>query len=812
MNLAQLKSHWIHLAAIAAFFLTCCVFFYPQLQGKVLPQGDIRQWQGMAKEVQDFKEKTGESSLWTNSMFSGMPTYYISAPSNSNLNIYVKRLLGLGFTGQFGMFLLGMISFYILMMVLRIKPVLAILGSIAFALTTNNLVLLEAGHNTKIWTLMSSPLVIAGVISAYRHKYLMGLILFGIGMSVNLLSDHPQMTYYLGIVLFVYVIAEFIKALKANKLKSFFYASGVLVVGLLLAIGSFSSKLLPTLEYSEDTMRGKPILTKTNDKMDSSSKVEGLAWDYAMKWSNGWVDLLPSFIPRAVGGSSGERVGSDSAFAKELKKRGQSVRDLRAPTYWGGLPFTSGPIYFGAVIFLLFFIGAFAVKGPIKWWIVIGSFLTFLISLGYNLEWFNRLLFDYLPAFNKFRTPNSVLSVTAIIIPILAILTLQKILSEESLNEKLVLGSGLALTSLCFALAIVGPSVFDMTAESDLQYAQYGFDTSIFEEDRASMLRSSALRTGLIMLFVMGFIWAVMKSKISNTVAMIGIAIFALADQMMVNLRYMSPSDYETARRYKNNFEQRPVDKQILQDPDPYYRVYDRSINTFNSTQASYYHKCIGGYHAAKLQRYQDMIEYHIAPGNEDVLNMLNTKYIIFRQDQSSPEQVQMNPAALGNAWFVNNVKMVDTADEEIEALNDFDPLGTAVVHKDFSNYVNGFNGPKEGTIKLTSYAPNELVYQSNSNSEQLAVFSEVWYGPNKGWNAYIDGQKADHIRANYILRALKIPSGNHEIRFKFEPSSFKTGSILSLVSSGILLLLFGFYLFRVFKYGWEGAEFKFGA
>ena len=808
MSISNLKGYWIHGVAIIAFLLSTAIFFYPQFQGKTLRKGDIMQWEGMRKEVNDFKKETGETSLWTGSMFSGMPTYYIQTSDDSNLVKYVIKAMKFGMGGEVGRFLLGMLSFYILMLILRIDPIIGIFGSILFAFTTNNMVLLGAGHYTKISTILSAPLVIAGVVSAYRNKNLLGLVLFGLGMAINLKSDHPQMTYYLGLIMVIYVITVLVNAVKSNAIPAFIKSSMYLLVGLLLALGSFSSKLLPTLEYSADTMRGKPILTASNDK-SSSSQVEGLAWDYATVWSNGWVDLLSSFIPQVVGGSSNEPVPSDSGFAKELRKRGQSVRDgVRGPMYWGGLPGTSGPVYFGAVVFLLFFIGLFVVKGNLKWWILSGTIFTFLISLGHNLEWFNRLLFDYFPAFNKFRTPNSVLSVTAVIIPVLAMVTLHKVLSDESIDYKKVLYSGLGFAVFCILLGLVGPMIFDFSANSDAQYAQYGFDTKIFESDRASMMRSSSITAGIFMLITCGVLFLFSKSKISKLIAVVIIGLLGMADQFKVNFRYMTPDDYMSKRNFESSYTPRVVDEQILTDTDPHYRVLDRSVDTYNSTFPSYFHKSIGGYHAAKLQRYQDMIERHIAPMNQNVLNMLNTNYIIFKTDQNTPEQVQRKTAALGNAWFINNIKLVNSADEEINALNDFDPLGTAVVHSEFKNYVAGLspNG-KNGTIRLTSYKPNEILYQANSNSEQLAVFSEVWYGPDKGWNAYIDGQKTDYIRVNYILRGLKVPAGNHEIKFVFEPSSYATGSIMSLISSLLLIALLVLFIWRVYSKGWDNAD-----
>jgi hypothetical protein len=385
---------------------------------------------------------------------------------------------------------------------------------------------------------------------------------------------------------------------------------------------------------------------------------------------------------------------------------------------------------------------------------------------------------------------------------------LHKVLSDDAVDFKKVLYSELGFLGFCFLLGLVGPMIFDFAANSDPQYAQYGFDTKIFESDRAAMMRSSSFTSTIFMLLTLGVLFLFSKSKLSKVIAIIIIGLLGMADQFMVNTRYMTPDDYISKRNFESSYSPRSVDKQILDDPDPHYRVLDRSVDTYNSAFPSYFHKSIGGYHAAKLQRYMDMIERHIAPMNQNVLNMLNAKYIIYKTAQDAPEQVQRNTAALGNAWYINNIKMVNSADEEINALNDFDPLGTAVVHKEYAKYVAGLkpNG-KNGSIKLTSYKPNELVYQSNSNTEQLAVFSEVWYGPNKGWNVYIDGQPSDHIRVNYILRGLKIPAGSHEIKFVFEPSSYSTGSMISLVCSLLLIALLVFFLWRVYNKGWDNTD-----
>lgn len=789
------KENWIHLVAVAAFMLIALINFYPRLQDKQLVAGDAISVKAMQQEINEFKEETGESSLWTNAMFGGMPTYYIGFHKPKDLIDYTWKFLQAGMPREIGFFFLGMVCFYILMITMGVAPLISIFAAIGFAFSTNNIILLSAGHFTKIAAVMASPLVVAGVVQAYRYKYLQGLALFALGMALNLKGDHPQMTYYLALILLPLVLVRLYKSFKEKRLPDFAKASGILLIGLLLAVGTSMSKLWPVYEYSQDTMRGKPILENNQDDFSSSS-VEGLSWDYAMSWSNGWVDLLQSFIPHSVGGSSMEEMSSDTEFAKELRKRGVSTRKgVQGPMYWGALPFTSGPIYFGVVIFALFFIAMFVLKGPLKWWVLAGVLLTALLSLGKNFEFLSRLFYEYLPVYNKFRTPNSILSITTILIPFLGFLGLGKIIKED-MDIKKVLYPGLGLAAFCALVAFIGPSMADMTSAYDARYEQMGIDPDILKADRAALMQSSALRSCVFILITLGLLYGFLKQKIKSSTMVLGIGFLAIVDLFGVNFKYVKPSDFVSQRSYENNFQMRDVDKQILADPDQHYRVFDLTISTFESASSSYYHKTIGGYHPAKLQRYQDLIDQHISRNNMNVINMLNTKYIIM-QGNDGKEAVQRNTAALGNAWFVSNIQQVNSADAEIAALQDFDPLSTAVVHDEFSDYVQGLGGSKNGRISLTSYQPNELIYESSSTTDQLAVFSEIWYGPDKGWQAYIDDTPVDHIRVNYVLRGLKVPAGEHTIRFVFDPASAKTGFLISFICSVLILALLGFYLFR---------------
>jgi hypothetical protein len=800
-----LKQAFPHIIAIVAFLVACAMYFSPQLQGKVPSQGDIIQYRGMSQEVRAYEEATGEQSLWTNSMFGGMPTYQINTVSEGNfLKKTLEPVMKLGIKSPIGQFFLTMLCFYILMVVLGVNQWLAVIGAIAFGFSTNNFILFEAGHETKLRSIAYLPLVAAGMILTFRKKFLLGGILFAVGLGMNIMSNHVQMTYYFFLTLLIYGVAQLIYAAQKNELPDFAKGVGILLVAGLLAIGASASNLWITYEYAKDTMRGEPIL-ETEGEATSSSETDGLAWDYAMQWSNGTIDLFSSYIPGVAGGGSQEPVGANSAIVKDLRRKGARIpSDFYAPLYWGKLPFTSGPAYFGAIMFFLFVMGLFLVKGPLKWWIGLGTLLTFMLSMGKNMEWFNRLMFEYFPLFNKFRTPNSVLSVTAFLVPTLGVITLHKIINNKVSREEALRSLYIAL-GICGAVALffalLGPGFYAFTNPGDARYEQSGYDLGAIIADRKSLMSKDAWRTLFLVALSGGLIWAYLKDKVKLPILLAGLALLVIFDQWTVGRRYLGSEIFVTQAQYNANFQPRPADQQILQDESLSYRVYDATESTFQSAKASYFHKSIGGYHAAKLQRAQDIIDRHLSQGNQKVLDMFNTKYFILPgAQQGAPERVQQNPNALGNAWLVSNLQTVASANAEIDALSDFRPDSTAIVHQEFSDYISGLQPSGQGTITLTEYAPNRLVYQSNTSAEELAVFSEVWY--NKGWQAYIDGQAVDHIRVNYILRGLKIPAGQHKVEFVFDPASFKKGKLASQLFSGIILLgLLGFIGFKGYEW-----------
>lgn len=802
-----LKKAFPHLIALLTFIILNSIYFNPQFEGKRIGKqggGDLVSGAKAGHELGTYRSQTDEDVLWTNAVFGGMPAYQLSFSPEGNQMSRFYKIFYLKFSEPIGIFNLLMVAFYISMLLLGFTPWISMLGAVCFAFTTNNFILLEAGHLSKLRAIAFSPIIIAGVILAFQKKYLLGGAIFAFGMALNLWANHVQMTYYLGLGILIFVLMKTVEFAKRREWIDLLKIGGILIIGLLLAIATSMSNLLPTYEYGEETMRGKPILTSESSggsaPAQSSSEVAGLEWNYAMQWSNGFVDLLATVIPGAAGGGSGEKISQKSAFAQAVRQRGSRVE--AAPLYWGALPFTEGPSYFGVVLSFLFVFGLFFVKGTIKWWLGLAVLLTTLISMGSTLGGFNQFLFDHLPLLNKFRAPTSILGLTVIFVTILVVMALSELTHSKRKNAEtlraLKWSSGILGGLLIFFVAL-GSILYDFTAAVDAQYAQAGLVDALLE-DRKSLFRKDAIRSLLFVLLTTGLIWLFVKGKIKNYILVAAIGLLCVIDLWGVGKRYVDKSSFITSASYSENFEPRPIDQQIM-NAEPtgrgFYRVFDLSINTFNSNAASHFHNTIGGYHPAKLQRYQDLIDRHISRGNPSVLNMLNTKYIINQQGQ-----LQTNPGALGNVWFVESIQNVTTPNEEIDGLTGLDPANTALVlNGEFGKQAGWFDPQKNGSIELVDYKPHHLTYQSNAASDQLAVFSEIWYGPDKGWNSYIDGEPAEHLRANYVLRAMKVPSGAHQIEFKFEPKSYTFGKLISYSSSIlIILLVFGLLGFKGFE------------
>ncbi|MDQ3016860.1 MAG: YfhO family protein [Bacteroidota bacterium] len=782
------------LMAAAVFLILSVMYFLPQLQGKVLQPSDTLSGQAMMHEAIVWQEKTDRTMLWTNSMFGGMPTYQMSAPQKNNLTGWINKVHQFFIERPIGYFFAAMLACYLALLCLGAGHWPSMLGAVAFGLTTNQLSLYETGHMSKFMTIVYSSYIIVGTILTYQRKYLVGAILFVLGMGLSLFNNHVQMTYYLGIFLMVYVIVMFILSIQRKELPHFFKASAILLAGVLVGLGSYASKLWTTIEFSADTMRGGPVLeTPVNPNAISGEK--GLDWEYAMRWSNGVKDLMGTFIPRAAGGSGSERLSANSKVAIDLKSKGVNP-DFGMPLYYGDLPFTSGPSYFGASVLFLFIFGLFYMKRSLRYWFIAAVLLSLLMSMGKNFSILNKAMYDLLPMLNKFRAPSSILSVTALLIPIGAALGLGGFMKghQKSFVRPIWIALGI-VGGLCLLTAILGPSMMDFTGQGDERLATQGWNLDALKADRKSALTADAWRSLIWVVLCSAVIWVYHQGKIKQWLLLSGLGLFIIADLWAVGRRYISSDDFITKKTADAFFDPRDVDKQILADPDLYYRVHDLTIDPYNSAMASYLHHTVGGYSPAKFQRYQDLIDRYLGKGNQNVFNMLNTKYFIINDDQKTPA-VRTNQGAFGNAWFVDNIQIVNSNTDELNSLDSADLLSNAFVHKDFASALSGFDPSKGGTIKLSDYTPDQLKYNVSAPSEQLAVFSDIWYGPDKGWQAYVDGKEAPHIRADYVLRAMRIPAGDHVVEFKFNPTSYHTGEIISLIFSLIIVaaLLFGIY------------------
>ena len=799
----NVKQFWPHLLAVGLFFLTVFVLFLPQFQGETLQQGDIMQYRGAAREVIDYQEATGERTNWTNAMFGGMPTYQISAVSDGNQLSLVNRVFRGFLGGPAGYLFCGMLTFYLMAVLLGMSPWLAISGAVVTAVATNNVVLYGAGHVSKLGVIMYLPLIAAGIVLAFRRRYLLGGAVFALGMGLAILANHPQMLYYFGLSLPFLGIAELVRHVRAGTLPVFARAMGALLVGLALAFGAGASNLLTTSDYLPQSMRGGAVLSSgTEANAGGTAATEGgLDYDYAMQWSNGFKDMLATYSPLAAGGGTGQEIGRDSDLGQAMSRAGFRIpATFPAPLYHGSLPFTEGPIYLGAFIWALFVFGLFTASATARIWLGGGTLMVFLLSLGSNANFPNRLLFDVLPLLNNFRTPNSALSVAVLLMGLLGLLGVHRwtklLAGDPHAAGKQLRLAGFVAAGLGALVLFLGFTLDYAAAQDAAQIARFtggqgNVDQLVgaLEATRADVYFDDAMRSLLFVGLTFGVLYLLWKGTLSVTLGVLALGLIGLVDFVGINGRYLGKDDWQPRRVVENAVQPSPADQQILQDPDPYYRVLNLSRDIDKDAFTSYFHQSIGGYSAVKLRRYQDLIDGYLAPRDPDVINMLNTKYFLV-PGQEGALRAQSNPQAYGNAWLVNSIQTVSGPDAEYAALGTVDDLrNTAIVDESFAPALAALDPDGSGSIELTSYAPNELRYQFDAPSEQLAVFSEIWYGPDLGWTATIDGNPAEILRANYVLRALRVPAGAHEIVMTFSPASFSTGRTISLICSVLIIL-----------------------
>jgi len=795
---------WLpHLIILAGMAIASLLFAYPAaFNGLQLQQHDNISWQGMSQEVRTWDERTGEHSLWSNSMFGGGPTYtyYMSGTGNALSPVYTTVTSLLVKPANF--LFLAMLCFYVLGSVLRWNRWLRVAAAAAFAFSSYNLVIIGAGHETKMFAIAFMPAVLAGFLLLYRGRYLPGAALFGVPLALSIMTGHYQIVYYLGIALIIGGVGLAIQAFKEGWLPRFATASAVALVAGGLAAGSAAVMILPTKEYNELTMRGGRSELTINKTADEKEKKGGLDKNYAFSWSNGIGETFDILIPYLHGGSSSEP--AEKAPETDALVNGQYPE---LPLYWGPQPFLSGPVYFGAVICFLAVLGMFVIRSPHKWWMAAACLLAIVMSWGKHFAAFNYFLFDTLPLLKNFRTPSMVLVIPQLLFPVLAAWGLNDMLTGAVSRQdawKAARTAGGITMGLCLLLGVLGGIFFDFTGVADAQLPAEILST--LKDDRAALARNSALLSAFWIAATAALVWAWSGGKVKDNVLAIGVVALVLIDLLPVATHYLSEDAYAEADTYNQNFQPRPVDQQILQDKDPYYRVLDLSKDPYNDAVQAYFHKAVGGYSPAKLERYQDLIDVHLSPQkgfNSAVVNMLNTKYIISPAGPGGQLSVFPNPGALGNAWFVQEAKLVPTADAEMLAMaapalgdtaqpnpTDFNPRRTAVIRNSFASAINGyqFGADSAATVKLARYGLNKISYASSNSRPGLAVFSDIWYP--HGWRAFIDGKEEPILCANYVLRALKIPAGQHTIEFRFEPQTFAQGKTITTVSSLALILL----------------------
>ncbi|HEY0676911.1 MAG TPA: YfhO family protein [Chitinophagaceae bacterium] len=820
-----LKKATPHLIAAGIFLLIAIVYCQPALQGKVLNQHDVQGWKGMAQQSIEYREKNGHYPLWTNSLFSGMPGYNVAIEDTHKVTIgYIYHILSLGLPIPAQFFFLACLSFYFLCMVMRIRPWLGVLAAIAYAYSTYDPVIASVGHNTKFQALAMAPAVIASMLLLFERRYLWGTALMAIFFGLMLGTQHLQIAYYTVLVLGFLTVAHLIKSYKEGYIKNALMAIGLAVVAALIAFGTYAVILLPMQDYAKETMRGgRSELTKPGDKNATKG---GLDKDYAFNWSYGVSETFTLLVPRAYGGSNGGREHTGStAFTDVMLDVGvpeeNSIQMLNGYSYWGAQPNTSGPVYVGAVIFMLFVFAMVYVRSWHKWWIFAAVVFGILLSWGKNFSAFNYFLFDYMPFYNKFRAPTMSLVIPQLLMPLLAVYGINKLLnaqvSREELFKKLKISAyGMAgvfviLGMFYFSADFKGPNdarIRDNFSNSmlmqmsqgrqptpDMQQQSTAFGQKIMkalQEDRQSAFTSDLIRSFILVALAFVLIGAYIKNKLKPLPLIIGLLVLSSFDLLAIGRRYLNNENFVEPDEFESIFIPTAADQQILADPNKPFRVFDQTDENngpFNSSRASYFHNSVGGYHPAKLGLYQDLIENQIANGNMEVFNMLNTKYFIVNDPSTRQAVPQINPNAFGAAWLVKHVHFVKTPDDEMRSLDSLSLRDTAIVQEKFQSAVKSKpQFDSAATIKVTEYGNDKITYQFSAKSDQFVVFSEIYYP--RGWNAFIDGKKSDYAKVNYVLRGMSVPAGQHTIEFRFEPASYKTGNMLMLISSLIAYLL----------------------
>lgn len=796
----KLQSIYPHLLALVGFVLVSLIYFYPVLQRKQIFQSDIAQYTGMAKEQIDFRAATDTEPYWTNSAFGGMPTYQLGAKYPHD---YIGALDDvLRFLPRPADYLfLYFLGFYGLLLVLKIDPLMAFFGAIAFGFSTYLIIILGVGHNSKAHAIGYMPLVIAGFLMVFQKRFIWGglLTLFATALEIN--ANHFQMTYYLLIFLLLLVGYFTYQFIKEKDFKGLGFAFGSLALAGIFAIGANATNLLATTEYTKFSTRGKGELTFTANGSKVTENT-ALSRDYITEYSYGIAESFNLVAPRLFGGSNNETLGTESSMYQFMISQGVPAAQAEdyvqgMPTYWGDQPIVAAPAYIGAVVFFLAFLALLIDKRRIKYVFFGGAMIALVLSWGKNLPTVTDFFIDYIPLYDKFRAVSSIQVLLELCFPVLAVMGLQSFFQLDQIQQKKALLQSTLFGVGVMLILFLFKGTFNFSAASDDYFIKnYGpAFVDALKSDRKTMYSADLLRSAFFILIVAGALWLYIKNKFAQNTTIILIGLVMIFDLFLVDKKYVSAKNFVSKREIEVPFQATPVDLQILQDSSN-YRVFEINGN-LSSARASFFHKSIGGYHAAKPRRMQQLFDYQIAKNNLEPLNFLNVKYLI-QTDKEGKEFPIANPEANGNAWFVNQIQLVSTADEEMKALDKLDSKKVAVINsKEFKFRKTAFVKDSLASITLNLYQPNDLKYTSINSNDGLAVFSEMYY--KNGWNAYVDGNKVEHLRANYVLRALPIPAGKHTIEFKFEPKVVKTGSTIALLSSigMVLLLVAGIYFER---------------
>lgn len=776
------------------FVVASLAYFTPVLQGKKIFQSDIAQYTGMAKEQNNFREKTNTEPYWTNSAFGGMPTYQLGANYPHN---YIKKLDKLiRFLPRPADYLfLYFLGFYILLCCLKVDYRLAAIGALAFGFSSYLIIILGVGHNAKAHALGYIPMLLGGIVLMFRKKYILGFILTAFAMALEVNANHYQMTYYFMLLILILGVVYLVYAIKEKQLKHYFTSVGLLLVAVLIGVATNATNLMATKEYSDWSTRGTSNLTINNDGSPRES-TGGLDKEYITQYSYGIAESLNIFVPRLFGGSNSENLGTDSKAYEFLIRKGLSRKQALdfaegLPLYWGDQPGVSGAAYVGAVLFFLFILGLFIVKGKVKWWLLSGVIMSLLLSWGKNFSSLTNFMIDNFPLYDKFRAVSSIQVVLELCIPLLGILALMTLFKEKEnrakYNKSLLISAGLVLGTLILLFLAKGTFTFD--ALSDDTYRKYFGDEvlTMIKLDRQEVYTSDVLRSLIYVLLSAAAISLFIHKRLKLNVFVAIIGLLILADLVPVAKRYVTEDDFVNARQMEEPFPLTTTDKQINEDTSV-YRVYNPKEG-LNGASTSFYHNSIGGYHGAKPATMQDLFDFHIYKNNVRILSMLNVKYVI-QEDEEGRSYPAVNPNAMGNAWFVQNLRKVTSSNDEIMALDTLNIKTDAVVNTSEFPSLTKFLFAKDSTaiINLDTYEPNHLTYTATAQNEALAVFSEMYY--KNGWNAYIDGKSSPYFKVNYTLRALQIPAGKHKIEFKFEPEVVKNGSKIALASNILLALI----------------------